>query len=157
RFANGCLVDLQNAIDVFDSTDGAATDQVRGLDLAGRAVAFRQEMSQVRIQHVARDGRLAGPGDACYHDEASERDLNIRLADIVELNALQPEARSLGVDFAVRLGGMLQRVAEEFPGRRARVPDQVVDRPGAYDFATADSRLRPEVEDVIRTPDRLFI
>src|SRR3546814_19892882 len=70
------------------SSDVCSSDLVRIYD----------EMLEIPIQHVARDGGLAGTGYTRHDHEPPERDAYVFVLHVVEIDAFEPQRIRTGLD-----------------------------------------------------------
>ena len=127
------------------STCSSAADRACSRVTARRAAScacrgsLAEQPLEVRVQHVARERRLAGAGHAGDHDQPAERDAHVdACAGCAASTRSSVRCGVRVVDRAARLRRVPQRLAQEAAGDRARVarsgPRTV---PGADDFAAA--------------------
>ena len=122
------------------------------------AARLRQARAQVRVQHVARERRLARTRHTGDDREPAERHARVDLAQVVQRGALDLErtapARPTGRRRAER---MAQRVARG-TARSATAATRSGRRcAGADDVAAARAGAGTEVDQVIGAPDRVLV
>ena len=162
RLADRRLIDFEHPVEVLRARaprrSRAGRPARRAAPARAAAAPFSpSEALQVRVQHVARHGRLAGTGHAGDHHQAAERDAHVDAAHVVQRDALERQHGRGGVDGAQRLRRVQQRRAQEAPGDRARIADQVLHRAGADHLAAAHARAGTQVEHVIGAADGVLV
>ncbi len=113
-------------------------------------------LHQRRVQDVADQRALAAAAHAGDRDEASERDLDVDLLEVVLTRAAHDEPVVTG--HAAVLGDFDRPLARQvLPGDRLLRLQHVLDRARHDDLAAVLPRARPDVDDVVGDTDRLLV
>jgi len=126
---------------------------VRARDHAGAVELPRQRA----VEDVADEGRLPGPRDARHRDEQPERKLNGQVLEVVLPGADDAE-RPLPVGEAAARRDRDPELAAQVARREGVGVLQHLRQPAGDDhLAAVAAGARPQVDDVVRRPDRLLV
>ena len=79
------------------------------------------------------------------------------LRHVVQLDVVEPELRGARAGGAARLARMRERLRQEAAGDRGGIVLELLDGAGGHHFAAAHAGAGPEIDDVIRAADGVFV
>jgi len=147
RPADRLLVDADDLVELIEAEDRAVVPDAAG----GAVVAARQR----RGDHVVYEGRLARARDARHRRQHAERELHVEIREVVLAGAGDLQA-SGGAPPAHRQRD-LPAAGEVGARQRASVPLEALRRSGVDDAPARHAGPWPEVDHVVRAPDRLLV
>jgi hypothetical protein len=142
------LVDVDDLVEMLGAFDGLVP--------AGHGPGLVDALHQRVEQDVVDERRLAAPANPGDDDEASEREPDVEVLQVVLPGAPHHEPRVAGFPSTVRhRDGPLPRQVPA--GDRAGLPEEGGERAGGDDLAAVLTGPGPDVDDVVRDPDRLLV